>query len=153
MQTCADWRPLGVQGKLQAASLAFDEAVQHVSFRTRIGGEATLQKAICLDSLVRHSSTCLALCKSAREGMRPSKGVRNERAMMQGRNEEAMPLYKLISRHSAPHVARSAKRLLFGFTAGDYLKAHTITYVSLVCHLTEALMGLVVTPTGCMCLK
>ena len=49
---------------------------------------------------------------------------------VQGRNEEAMPLYKLISRHSAPHVARSAKRLLFGFTAGDYLKAHTITYVS-----------------------
>ena len=46
---------------------------------------------------------------------------------MQGRNEEAMPLYKLVARHSAPHVAKSAKRLLFGFTAGDYLKAHTIT--------------------------
>ncbi|CAL5221509.1 g3713 [Coccomyxa viridis] len=84
------------EGKLQEANLAFDEAMQHVSFRSCIGGEVTLQKAICLDSL--------------------------------GRNEEAMPLYKLISRHSAPHVARSAKRLLFGFTAGDYLKAHTITY-------------------------
>lgn len=49
---------------------------------------------------------------------------------VQGRNKEAMSLYKLISRHSSPHVAKSAKRLLFGFTAGDYLKAHTITCVS-----------------------
>ena len=57
-------------------------------------------------------------------------GVTLKWLLMQGRNEEAMPLYKLISRHSAPHVARSAKRLLFGFTAGDYLKAHTITCVS-----------------------
>ena len=56
---------------------------------------------------------------------------------MQGRNEEAMPLYKLISKHSAPHVAKSAKRLLFGFTAGDYLKAHTITYVSFLEILIE----------------
>ena len=47
-----------------------------------------------------------------------------------------MPLYKLLSRHSAAHVAKSAKRLLFGFTAGDYLKAHTITYVSLSVILT-----------------
>ncbi len=57
--------------------------------------------------------------------------------LMQGRNEEAMPLYKLISRHSAPHVARSAKRLLFGFTARDYLKAHTITYVTPSVMLTK----------------
>ena len=50
-------------------------------------------------------------------------------ALLQGRNEEAMALYKLISRHSTPHVAKSAKGLLFGFTAGDYLKAHTMTCV------------------------
>ena len=49
--------------------------------------------------------------------------------LVQGRNSEAMSLYKLISRHSAPHVAKSAKRLLFGFTAGDYLKTHSITYI------------------------
>ena len=48
---------------------------------------------------------------------------------LQGRNSEAMSLYKLISRHSAPHVAKSAKRLLFGFTAGDYLKTQSITYI------------------------
>ena len=58
-----------VQGKLQEANLAFDEALQHVSFRTHIGGEVTLQKAICLDSLVRWSCTCcpllLSKCKRA----------------------------------------------------------------------------------------
>ena len=42
-----------VQGELQAAILFFNEATQVVSYRSRVGGEATLQKAICLDSLVR----------------------------------------------------------------------------------------------------
>lgn len=41
-----------VQGKLQAAIAPFEEATQLVSFRSCTGGEATLQKAICLDSLV-----------------------------------------------------------------------------------------------------
>ena len=41
-----------LQGKLQAAMVPFEEAIQLVSFRSRVGGEATLQKAICLDSLV-----------------------------------------------------------------------------------------------------
>ncbi len=62
--------------------------------------------------------------------------------LVQGRNSEAMSLYKLISRHSAPHVAKSAKRLLFGFTAGDYLKTQSITYIPAT--------GLGLTPTHCM---
>lgn len=84
-----------VQGQLTAAIGPFDEAVELVTYRSRVGGEATLQKAICLDSL--------------------------------GRNEEAMALYKMISRHSAPGVAKKAKQMLFGFSAGAYLKAHTIS--------------------------
>ena len=35
--------------------IPFEEAIQLVSYRSRIGGEATLQKAICLDSLVGSS--------------------------------------------------------------------------------------------------
>ena len=38
-----------------------------------------------------------------------------------------MALYKLVSRHSAPGVAKKAKQMLFGFSAGAYLKAHTIS--------------------------
>ena len=53
--------PTLVQGKLQAAMIPFEEAVQLVSFRSRVGGEATLQKAICLDSLVG-SSVLLIHC-------------------------------------------------------------------------------------------
>ena len=44
-----------MQGQLQAAMVPFEEAVQLVSFRSRVGGEATLQKAICLDSMVGSS--------------------------------------------------------------------------------------------------
>ena len=44
------------QGQLSAAIAPFDEAVALVSARSRVGGEATLQKAICLDSLVRSIS-------------------------------------------------------------------------------------------------
>jgi hypothetical protein len=40
------------QGQLSAAIAPFDEAVALVSPRSRVGGEATLQKAICLDSMV-----------------------------------------------------------------------------------------------------
>ncbi len=46
------WCPRLMQGKLQAAMIPFEEAIRLVSFRSRVGGEATLQKAICLDSLV-----------------------------------------------------------------------------------------------------
>ena len=35
--------------------IPFEEATQLVSFRSRVGGEAMLQKAICLDSLVGSS--------------------------------------------------------------------------------------------------
>lgn len=48
--------------------------------------------------------------------------------LVQGRTEEAMSLYKQISRHSAPGVAKKAKQMLFGFTSMDYLKTHTISY-------------------------
>ena len=48
-----DLQSICVQGQLAAALEPFDEALSFVSFRTRIGGEVTLQKAICLDSLVR----------------------------------------------------------------------------------------------------
>lgn len=48
--------------------------------------------------------------------------------VLQGRNEEAMALYKQLSRHSAPGVAKKAKQMLFGFTSMDYLKTHTISY-------------------------
>lgn len=41
-----------MQGQLSAAIAPFDEAVALVSYRSRAGGEATLQKAICLDSMV-----------------------------------------------------------------------------------------------------
>lgn len=41
-----------MQGQLAAALVPFDEVFTYISVRTRVGGEATLQKAICLDSLV-----------------------------------------------------------------------------------------------------
>ena len=135
-----------VQGKLQAAIAPFEEATQLVSFRSRTGGEAMLQKAICLDSLVmpfvlqaaiaimsKTPDAKHSLTKSTRKACMVATFCLpdlTKSALLQGRNEEAMALYKLISRHSAPHVAKSAKRLLFGFTAGDYLKAHTMTYVT-----------------------
>jgi hypothetical protein len=49
-----------------------------MALRSRLGGEARLQQAICLDSL--------------------------------GQNEEAYELYKRIENHSAPGVAKKAKR-------------------------------------------
>lgn len=39
-----------------------------------------------------------------------------------------MALYKQVSRHSAPGVAKKAKQMLFGFTSMDYLKTHSISY-------------------------
>ena len=65
-------KPESVQGKLQEANLAYDEALQHVSFRTRIGGEVTLQKAICLDSLVRLSCICCPFFHAIEEKPLPS---------------------------------------------------------------------------------
>ena len=46
-------RAWGLQGQLSAALGPFDEAAALVSPRSRVGGEATLQKAICLDSMVK----------------------------------------------------------------------------------------------------
>ena len=39
-------------GQLSAAIGVFDEVIANVSSRTKLGGEASLQRAICLDSLV-----------------------------------------------------------------------------------------------------
>lgn len=45
-----------------------------------------------------------------------------------GKGEEAFTLYKSVERHPSADVARSAKRLLFGFAAAAELKADTISY-------------------------
>ena len=42
-------------GQLGAAMQVFEEVLKNVSSRTKLGGEAELQRAICLDSLVRNS--------------------------------------------------------------------------------------------------
>ena len=58
-----------MQGQLTAAIGPFDEAVALVTYRSRVGGEATLQKAICLDSLGRNEvnkSTAKIIAKSKR---------------------------------------------------------------------------------------
>ena len=38
-----------------------------------------------------------------------------------------MALYRSLSRHSAPGVAKRAKQMLFGFDSMNYLKTHTIS--------------------------
>ena len=39
-------------GQLRAAAVRFDEVLEAVPARSKLGGEAQLQKAICLDSAV-----------------------------------------------------------------------------------------------------
>ncbi|BDA43302.1 hypothetical protein COCOBI_04-3140 [Coccomyxa sp. Obi] len=58
------------RGQLTAALQPFDEALGFVSFRTRIGGEATLQKAICLDSL-RRADEAMSLYKQLQRHSAP----------------------------------------------------------------------------------
>jgi hypothetical protein len=40
-------------GRLSDAVVKFDSVIEGMSLATQLGGEARLQKAICLDSLVR----------------------------------------------------------------------------------------------------
>ena len=44
-----------------------------------------------------------------------------------------MALYKSLSRHSAPGVAKRAKQMLFGFDSMNYLKTHTMSCAPALC--------------------
>ncbi|KAI3426213.1 hypothetical protein D9Q98_008589 [Chlorella vulgaris] len=83
-------------GHVSLALPKFAAATELMVVRSRLGGEARLQQAICLDSL--------------------------------GRNQEAYELYKSIESHSAPGVAKKAKRMLFGWKAAETLKTGSISY-------------------------
>lgn len=45
-----------------------------------------------------------------------------------GRNKEAYALYRSVERSNAPGVAKTAKRMLYGWEASTFLKADTIDY-------------------------
>jgi tetratricopeptide (TPR) repeat protein len=85
-------------GRISQALSCFHRATELVPLRSKIGGRAALQKAICLDSL--------------------------------GKNSEAYPIYKSLEGHSAPGVAKAAKRMLFGFKAAENLKVDTMRFGS-----------------------
>lgn len=85
-------------GRVTVALDRFSAAAELVPLRSKIGGMASLQKAICLDSL--------------------------------GKNREAYGIYKSLKGHTAPGVAKSAKRMLFGFTAAENLKVSTMQFGS-----------------------
>lgn len=85
-------------GRISQALTRFNRASELVPLRSKIGGRAALQKAICLDSL--------------------------------GKNAEAYPIYKSLEGHSAPGVAKAAKRMLFGFKAAENLKVDTMSFGS-----------------------
>jgi tetratricopeptide (TPR) repeat protein len=85
-------------GRISQALSCFHRATELVPLRSKIGGRAALQKAICLDSL--------------------------------GKNSEAYPIYKSLEGHSAPGVAKAAKRMLFGFKAAENLKVDSMRFGS-----------------------
>ena len=45
-------------GRLSEALALFCAAAEAVPLRSRLGGESTLQRAICLDSMVRRGDGC-----------------------------------------------------------------------------------------------
>ena len=85
-------------GSIRAALEKYSEAADLVPLKSKIGGLANFQKAVCLDSL--------------------------------GRNDDAYPIYKSLSGHSAPGVAKNSKRMLFGFQAAKDLKVDKMSYTA-----------------------
>ena len=92
----AEGEALFKAGAISAALAKFEASCALVPLRTRPGGLAGLQRAICLDSL--------------------------------GRNEEAYAIYALLQGHSAPGVAKTVKRMMFGFKAAKELKVDTMRF-------------------------
>lgn len=45
-----------------------------------------------------------------------------------GRNKEAYVLYRAVERSNAPGVAKTAKRMLYGWEASTFLKTDTVSY-------------------------
>ncbi|KAK9787243.1 hypothetical protein WJX73_004807 [Symbiochloris irregularis] len=46
------------------------------------------------------------------------------------RSEDALPLYKQMTRHPQAHISKRARQMIFGIEAMDNLKTHTISYAA-----------------------
>lgn len=95
-------------GRLAEALALFCAAAEAVPLRSRLGGESTLQRAICLDSMVRRGLGCDA-------SLHAWGRLLDVWLVAQGCSAEAKALYQSVERHPAPGIAKKARQMLFGF--------------------------------------
>lgn len=50
--------------------------------------------------------------------------------LIQSRSDEALPLYKQMTRHPQAHISKRARQMIFGIEAMDNLKTHTMSYAA-----------------------
>jgi len=130
-------------GRLEAALAQFGAAAAGVPLRSRLGGEASLQRAICLDSMVRtrpggrsrarrEAPTGAAPGRAARPRPRrctsPSSGTRRP-ASPRKRATCCLASRRALAAACPVHARQAARRARRrGAQAMDNLKTHSMSY-------------------------